>query len=270
MVINDPLFAMNFANRLWKSMFNYGLVEPINALDPARLDPDNPPPAPWRLQASHPKLLRALAQELADRGFNLREFLRLIAESSAYQLSSRYDGEWNSSMTPLFARHYPRRLEGEEVHDAIVKATGIFQNYTVQGWDQPVQWAMQLPDPLEPRSNGGVANFMNAFLRGNRDTMQRNQSGSILQQLNLMNDNFVTSRNKVASSAVLRSIAQITNNDALIDELFLTFVGRRPSDYERGQAVTPLTKATTAAARNAAVEDMAWALMNKIEFIFSY
>jgi hypothetical protein len=85
-----------------------------------------------------------------------------------------------------------------------------------------------------------------------------------------MNDNFVTSRNKVASSAVLRSIAQITNNDALIDELFLTFVGRRPSDYERGQAVTPLTKATTAAARNAAVEDMAWALMNKIEFIFSY
>ena len=104
---------------------------------------------------------------------------------------------------PLFARHYPRRLEGEEIHDAIASATGVFNKYTVQGFADPFLSAMQLPEPVEPRSNGSVANFMNAFLRGNRDTTQRNQASSILQQLNLMNDNYVVTRTRVAASPTL-------------------------------------------------------------------
>lgn len=270
LVTEDPLFAINFANRLWKAMFNYGLVEPVNALDPARLDPDNPPPAPWQLQASHPRLLRALAYNLAGSDFNLREFLRLLTSSAAYQLSSRYEGDWNISQVPLFARHYPRRLEGEEVHDAIAKATNVFNNYTVTEWPDPVKWAMQLPDPQEPRSNGTVAAFMNTFLRGNRDTMLRNQSGSVLQQLYMMNDSFVTNRNKVNASSTLRTIAQMTNNEAMLEELYLTFLGRKPTEYERSQALPVLAKATTQATRNTAVEDIAWVLMNKVEFLFSY
>ena len=39
----DRMFARNFANRLWKEMFGMGLVEPVDQLDPARLDPKNPP-----------------------------------------------------------------------------------------------------------------------------------------------------------------------------------------------------------------------------------
>lgn len=269
-VLGDPLFAINFANRLWKAMFNYGLVEPVNALDPARLDPDNPPPAPWTLQASHPRLLLLLAEELRNSDYNLREFLRVLVDSSAYQLSSRYEGEWNLSQVPLFARHYPRRLEGEEVHDAIVQATGVFNNYTVQGWVETTRWACQLPDPQEPRSNGGVLNFMNAFFRGNRDTLARLQSGSILQQLFMMNDAFVTTRNKVSASPVLRSMAQLTNQDALLEEMYLNFLGRRPTEYERSQALPFLARATTQAQRNTAVEDLAWVLMNKVEFLFSY
>jgi len=266
----DPLFALNFANRIWKEMFNYGLVEPVNQLDPARLDPDEPPPAGWSLQASHPRLLKLLAAEFVNRNYNLKEFIRLLAESSAYQLSARYDGEWNLSQVPLFARRYPRRLTGEEVHDAIVKATGVAARYTVQGFAEPVEWACQLPDPQEPRSNGAALNFMNAFLRGNRDTMTRSQSGSILQQLNLMNDAFVTSRNKVTASPVLQAISRMTSNDSAVEEMYLTFLSRKPSDYERREAAAHLARGTTTALRNAYLEDLAWVLMNKVEFIFSY
>lgn len=267
---SDPLFAVNFANRLWKALFNYGLVEPVNAIDPARLDPDNPPPAPWGLQPSHPRLLQLLAADLREKDFNLREFVRLLVESSAYQLSTRYDDSWNIGQIPLFARHYPRRLEGEEVHDAIAKATNVIPTYTVGGWGETVRWAMQLPDPQEPRSDRIGLNFMSAFLRGNRDTLHRTQSGSILQQLNLMNDSFVLTRNKVNASSTLRAIAQITNHDALIEELFLTFLSRQPTEYERSQALPFLARAVTPAARNTAVEDLAWVLINKIEFVFSY
>jgi hypothetical protein len=269
-LLGDPMFARNMSNRLWKAMFNLALADPVDQLDPARLDPNNPPPAPWTLQATHPVLLEKLANYLANSNWDLRGFLRLIAQSSAYQLSSRYDGDWNIQYVPLFARHYPRRLDAEEIHDAISSATGVFNKYTVQGFGDPVQWAMQLPDTTEPRSNGAVANFLNSFMRGNRDTTQRSQASSILQQLNLMNDNFVVSRTRVAASPALLAISKITDNSSAVEQLSMTFLSREPTDYERAHAVAYLQNATSAAARNTAIEDLAWALINKLDFLFSY
>ena len=282
-MVNDPMFARNFANRIWKQMFNMGLVEPVDGLDPDRLDPSNPPPAPWALQATHPELLEKLARAFIDSNYNLREFIRLIAESSAYQLSSRYDGDWKTEYVPLFARHYPRRLDGEEIHDAIAQATGLLGKYTVQASSNrysaggplpnlpdPTVWAIQLPDTLEPRSNAGVANFMNTFIRGNRDAQARSQAGSILQQLSLMNDNFVNSRTKIPASPVLAAIAKLPTNDAIVNEIFLTFLSRKPSARELDRGLNFLSKYTTTAARNSAVEDMAWVAINKVDFLFSY
>src|SRR4030095_10015207 len=88
---------------------------------------------------------------------------------------------------------YVRRLDAEEIHDAIVKATGVGSNYTLANLPT-VQWAMQLPDTREPRSNGAVAAFLNSFGRGDRDTTFRPSDGAVLQTLNMMNNNFVMSR----------------------------------------------------------------------------
>ncbi|MCS7025855.1 MAG: DUF1549 and DUF1553 domain-containing protein [Bryobacteraceae bacterium] len=266
----DPMFARNLANRLWKELFNLGLVDPVDTMDPARLDPNNPPPEPWTLQATHPHLLEKLAQRLVEENFQLKNFVKLLVMSSAYQLSSRYEGEWKLEYVPLFARHYPRRLEGEEIHDAILKATGTTASYTVQNFPYAVNWAMQLPDPLEPRSNGAVASFLNAFLRGNRDTQPRSQAGSILQQLNLMNDAFVLTRVKVGASPVLRELAARADAGSAVEELFIRFLGRRPSDRERAEGLKLFAASSQAAARNLAVEDLAWVLINKVEFVFSY
>jgi hypothetical protein len=269
-LVNDPMFARNMANRLWKAMFNLGLVDPVDQLDPARLDPKNPPPAPWTMQASDPVLLEELAQYFTGSYYDLRGFLRLIAQSSAYQLSSYYDGDWNVQYVPLFARHYPRRMDAEEIHDAIETATGVFNKYTVQDLAAPFTLAIQLPDTSEPRNNGAVTNFLNSFLRGNRDTTQRNQASSILQQLNLMNDNFVVSRTKMTASPTLQALAKITDNSAMVDQMFLTFLSRLPTVYERGKALAFLAKATTAATRNTSIEDLSWACINKLDFLFSY
>jgi len=269
-LVADRMFARNIVNRLWKQMFNLGLVDPVDTLDPARLDPSNPPPAPWTLQATHPELLEKLADEFVRQDYQLRPLLKILVESSAYQLSSRYEGDWTPEYIPLFARHYPRRIEGEEVHDAIVQGTQVFPSYTVQYWADRPAWAMQLPEPLEPRSDGTANNFMNTFLRGNRDNIQRSQAGSVQQQLYLMNDAFVSNRVKVAASPKLKALAAITNNSDLIDETFLTFLSRYPTDYERSKALPFLLKANTTALRNNAVEDLAWTCINKVDFLFSY
>jgi hypothetical protein len=266
----DPMFAKNFANRIWQKIFNLGLVEPVDMLDPSRLDAANPPPDPWTLQTPHTVLLDQLAFALADSNFSLHEYIRLLVSSSAYQLSSRYDGDWSIDYVPLFARHYPRRLDGEEIHDAIQIATGVFNRYTVQGWADPVLYAMQLPEPTEPRSNSAAAAFMNFFLRGNRDTAARSQSGSVVQQLALMNDAFVANRVRVSASPVLATLAKMSGDEATAREIWLTFLSRQPNDEERVKAVAILAKANTAALRQTAVEDLAWVCINKMEFIFSY
>jgi hypothetical protein len=242
----------------------------VDSLDPDRLDPDHPPAAPWDFQATHPVLLQRLASTLAAGNFNLREFLRMIAESSAYQLSSRYQGEWKLSSVPLFARHYPRRLDGEEVHDAIAQSTGVFTKYPVQGWGNPVVWAMQLPDTSEPRSNGTASAFMNLFLRGNRDIVPRSQAITLLQSAALMNDNFVMGKMHMTQSPTLQSVAKLASPKDQVVEMFLTFLGRNPSDTESSIALASLGAATTTAQKNAALEDLAWALINRLEYLFSY
>jgi hypothetical protein len=272
-VVNEPMFARNIANRLWKQVFNLGLVDPVDSMDPARLDPTKPPAAEtgWGLQATHPELLENLAGWLRANDFNLREFLRLLTESSAYQLSSEYPGtEWRADMVPLFARHYVRRLEAEEIHDALAKSTGIIPSYTVQHWGEPMRWAMQLPDTSEPPSNTAPGAFMNLFNRGNRETQPRQANSTTLQQLVLMNDAYVVDKIKVANSPAMKEIVKLTTSDAVAEELYLTFLSRFPTTEEKGKVAAHIAKAPNANQRNAYIEDVAWALVNKIDFLFSY
>ena len=264
----DPMFARNAVNRVWKQLFQLALVEPMDNLDPARLDPDNPPPAPWAYQTAHPQLLKKLSERFVNSNFSLRETIRTIVSSTAYQLSSRYDGEWKLEYVPLYARHFARRMEAEEVHDTLSQASGNWVNYTPQGFAGMVRSAWLMPDPSEP--GGAAGTLMTTFLRGNRDSQIRRQEGSILQSLTLLNDTFIRDRIRLSSSPNLRTAAAIANNSAMIEEVFLLYLGREPSDEEKAKALGAFAKANTAALRNATIEDLAWVLVNKVDFLINY
>ena len=122
-------------NYMWAHFFGRGIVDPPDTFDPARLDPDNPPPAPWTLQPSNAALLNALAQHFVDSGYNLKALMREIVNCDTYQLSSRYDGDVERGWEPYFARKFVRRLWGEEMHrcgGAVERHAA--QSYTVTGF----------------------------------------------------------------------------------------------------------------------------------------
>src|SRR5262245_12942574 len=153
-VTSDIQFSRAIVNYVWEKFMVQAFVSPSNTFDVARLDPNNPPPAPWTLQPTNPELLQILAEWFQANHHDLRALMSLIAKSNAYQLSSTYPGTWDIRYVPYYARRYVRRLDAEEVHDAIAKATGIPGNYTIQGSAlPPVQWAMQFPDTRESGSN---------------------------------------------------------------------------------------------------------------------
>lgn len=165
-VVNDRQFARAAVNYLWVRFFRAGIVDPPFGWDMARLDPKNPPPAPWGLQPTHPALIEALADEFIRGGYRLKPIIRLIAQSSAYQLSSRYDGAYKPSNDLYFAKHTPRRLSAEELYDTVATATMTETPMFVEGFDEPLQRAIQLPDPTEPRFTDSVRNFLNNVGRG--------------------------------------------------------------------------------------------------------
>ena len=69
---SNVAFNQNIANRLWAHMFGRGLVHPLDLHHP-----DNP--------ATDPELLRTLSERFVAMNFNIRDFLRELALSDAYQ-----------------------------------------------------------------------------------------------------------------------------------------------------------------------------------------
>ena len=271
-VTGDFQFARAAVNYVWAQFFGQGIVDPPDTFDPLRLDPNNPPPAPWTLQPTNAALLNALAEHFIASGYDLKALMREIANSATYQLSSRYPGQWNPAWQPYFARKYVRRLWAEEVHDALAQSSGVYPSYTItgftdQGFPKP-SYAMQLPDTVNMPPGDIGSNFLDSFLRGNRDDQPRKQDGSILQALNLMNNPFVEARIQAAGKTPAPLIAnnlQLSNPD-LINTLFLNILSRYPTSDEMSKAQAALAGGN----RTQAVQDLVWSLYNKVDFVFNY
>jgi Protein of unknown function (DUF1553)/Protein of unknown function (DUF1549) len=272
-VTKDPQFARAIVNYIWEKLMVVAFVTPSNGFDLARLDPKNPPAAPWALQPTNPELLDALAQWFRDSGYNLRALMSLIVKSNAYQLSSQYPGTWKAEYVPYYARRFARRLDAEEIHDAIVRAAGVLPTYSLDYTGSsyplpPVTWAMELPDTVEPRSNQAVAQFLNAFGRGDRDQTRRDSSGSSLQALNMMNNTFVMNRihNANNGSTVQQLLRQTPDPLAIIEGLYLATLNHFPSPEE----ITIAASVMRRLGNQKGAESLQWALLNKTEFLFSY
>ena len=131
----NPYFAKMIANRLWAHFLGRGLVEPVDDLRDT-----NPP--------SNPALLAALAKDFTSHQYDLKQLIRSIMNSRAYQLSSR-PNETNAEDRVNYSRAYPKRMMAEVLMDAIASATGAPAELNglppgtraVQIWDS--EWSSQ-------------------------------------------------------------------------------------------------------------------------------
>jgi hypothetical protein len=276
LVTTDFNFARATVNYIWKELMVRGLVEPVNQMDPDRLDPDNPPPAPWTLQPSNAALLRDLAQDFIDNGYSLKQLMRRIATSEAYQLSARYEGQWNPAWESLHARRLVKRLWAEEVYDAIADTSNMPAPITMTvstrvpngplALTRVVATAMQT---TSPSSRGGAAAFLAPFYPGDREDTERRRDGSDQQALTLMNNPFVMNRTRSVVTAgqdsLLRKHINRTDRE-LIENLYLTVLSRMPNESERAAAGAALTSGN----RLQAAENLLWSLYNKVDFFFNY
>jgi hypothetical protein len=106
----NPLTARVAVNRIWLHLFGQGLVSTV---DNFGITGDRP---------SHPELLDFLAQKFIHDGWSVKKLVRELVLSRSYQLSSAAT-DTHRTLDPanrLLWRHSPRRLDAEEIRDAVL------------------------------------------------------------------------------------------------------------------------------------------------------
>lgn len=244
MMTSHIQFARVFANRIWAEFMGFGIVEPVDEFDLDRPD-----------QASNAALLNALADDFQKSNYSFKTLVRTIMKSSAYQLSSRFDGEWKDEYAPYYARKYVRMLSAPELHDAIAMATGRVSERTGVGEGDGM--VMQMPEPGKAAAE--VKSFLRVFGQSNRDDMPKKTPQSALQAMLLMQTRLIS------GAKVDTLLKDAPDNKALVERLYLTTISRRPTAPEAAVALKAVT-----ADRKRGAENLQWALINSPEFLFNY
>jgi hypothetical protein len=131
---------------------------------------------------------------------------------------------------------------------------------------------MQLPDVQEPGGGSVIGNFLNAFLRGDRDSDARSNEFSISQALLMLNDTTVTNRIKsTAPGSAVRTL--VTANAApatIVSSLYLSTLSRPPSASELAAGVALFANPPNGETKAQVAEDLQFALLNKLDFLYNY
>ena len=257
----NPFFAKALVNRYWKHFFQRGLIEPEDDIRES-----NPP--------SNPELLGALEKHFIETGFDLKELVRTITRSSAYQLSAA-PNKYNGGDRQNYSRYYPRRLAAEVMLDSIDQLAGTQTDFA----NLPAGTrAVSLPD----NSYNNSSPFLKVFGRPEGESVcecERVQSSSLGQSLHLINASDIRGKLTSPTGRAEKLAKAAGPPEPKIKELYLSAFSREPRPDEMKAALNYLAEPRLNAAGHPVdaqkairdnFQDLIWALMNTKEFLFNH
>jgi hypothetical protein len=245
---DNPFFARIEANRIWSQLFTRGIVDPIDDFRDS-----NPP--------TNTPLLDTLTHYFIDNGFDRKALLRLILNSRTYQASCETN-ESNESDSLYFSHQEPRMLSAEQLLDAVNHTLGLSQS--LAGLPAGTL-ATQLPAP-----DLVDVEFLKVFGQPERSTVcacERSDDSNLSMAIELFNGSTVHAKLKDSNNRFRQGLAAGQSTAAIIEELYLAALCRKPTGDEL-QAM--LAHSAVRGDPLAALEDIAWALINTDEFLFQH
>jgi len=261
---DNPFFARMLVNRYWKHFFSRGLVEPeddIRATNPA----------------THPKLINQLSAHFINTGFDLKDLIRNICNSRAYQMSST-PNEYNGDDAQNFARYYPKRLQAEVLLDSINDVAGTKNSFNQQPMGAR---AIALPNDGATKESEFLAIFGRPQMNTATES-ERTGDANLGQSLLLINSDQIQ---KILGSSTGRAHTlakdKDRSDDDRITDLYLQAVSRSPNKGEldiakkhlkkkRDLSAADPKKLSAVKAEQEAFEDILWVLVNTKEFLFNH
>lgn len=244
----NPLTARVMVNRVWQHLFGQALVPSSDNFGALGDEP------------SHPELLDFLAlQFMNDDKWSVKKLIRSIVLSRAYQMSSEHDAD-DYALDPsnkYLWRMERRRLEAEEIRDAVLAASGELDLDRPDG--SPV---MDLPNAQlkggkglgEVRKPTNVRSVYLPIVRGNVPEMlqvfdaadpslvmgKRDVTTVPTQALFLMNSPFIMKQSEQMAKRILEPKG--VNPEARIETAYRLALGRLPTEREKSDVTRYVTE----------------------------
>ncbi len=227
---DNPLPARVMANRVWQHLFGQGLVRSVDNFGTTGETP------------SHPELLDFLATEFIQNGWSVKQLIRTIMLTQAYQASSQAseDALRVDPENRLLSHQNRRRLEGEALRDTMLFISGRLDRSVGGATIRPGTRSELGYEFREPRRTVYLPVFRNTLLDllevfdmadPNIVQGQRNVSTRSTQALLLMNSPFVMQEAEAAARAILQQPGLSLGQR--IDLAYEQSLGRLPSSAER-------------------------------------
>jgi hypothetical protein len=234
---DNSYFAKAFVNRLWSELTGEGFCEPVDDMGPDRT-------------ATAPQTLDFLAEQFAATNYDIKWLFSTIMATELYQLPS---APRRDASQPPMQHNVAQRLRADQVFDNLLLVLEASEPPSpFGGMGGPGRFA-------GPRRQFGTAFGYDPSTR--RDEIQ----SSIPQALNLMNSPTVTGALRGTGNTMLaRKLAAISDDGALIQDLYLQVLGREASQSE---LTTCLSFVKDLGNRTEAFEDVLWSLLNTAEFL---
>jgi hypothetical protein len=249
----DSSLAPAFVNRMWAHFHGRSFTPVVDDMGS-------------HVSPSHPQLLDRLSQEFAQSGYDVKQLIRWICNSDAYQLTSRF-AENNAKDNPetgdppLFSHMYVKPMNPEQLYDSLVVATQgqVAGGPTLAQSDKTRdEWLRQFVVSFETEENDEISTL----------------NGSITQSLLMMNGELVQGATAVQAGTWLHKLLVSKDNETeRIQALFASALSRHPTTKElvvvkkllkngagHGKKVSP----------EQAYQDIYWALLNSNEFILNH
>ena len=275
---NHIQFARATVNIVWQKLMVIGLVEPYDGFDLMRLDPKNPPKAPWTIQPANPELLDALAEDFRTHNYSIHRVIKNIMKSNAYQLSASFPGEWKDAYVTYYARRFARVLTGPEAVDIVTQATDTPYELKLYGEDRRYVKELTSPTSLQNGAFGGlnagnspekslVFTWMQTYYQGERAMPPVDKNvASPVQAMMMMTSPVVTKRVAAEGSTRVANLLKANKSDEeALEDLFLAALTRRPTADEM-----EVGKRVLAKDRKTGLENIQWALLNSTEFLVNH
>ena len=221
----NQYFARSYVNRLWGYLFGTGIIEPIDDIRAG-----NPP--------TNPQLLDQLAKDFIESGFDVQHMLRTICRSRTYQHSIVVN-EWNEDDELNYSHAIPRRLPAEVLYDAIHIAAGTKQK--IPGLP-PGFRAAEIPYA------GIKVPFLDDFGKPVRESScecERSSSMVLGPIMKLVNGPTVAEALADPQSELAQLVAAEPEDRKIIEEVFMRFFSRMPTENEIGIGIEAINTAAS-------------------------
>ncbi|MDE0594452.1 MAG: DUF1553 domain-containing protein [Roseibacillus sp.] len=260
---DNPLTARVAVNRLWQFVFGTGLVDTPSDFGTNGTNP------------THPELLDFLASEFVRGGWSMKDALRTMLISDAFQQSSQPNAKAAriDSDSRFLWRFPPRRLEAEAIRDGILAAAGTLDrrmggpsfhlfdvdrenvvHYHPKEETGPAEWRRMIYMFKIRQEQDAVFGAFDCP-DGNQVIPKRNQSTTPLQALNLLNSRFTMQQAE-------KLAARVGEGEKGIREAYEILYGRAANEVEVADALSFVKEYGTVS--------FCRAMLNTNEFLFVF